>query len=278
MTWWAIDVRTPPDARERLGAWLVARTGQAVEERDDGTLVTFAPDEQAAEDLIAEIARTAEGVAPETTRRKIDPVDWTTRWRDGLGARRFGRLTVTPSWAAEPADAAGPIVILDPETAFGSGEHGSTRVALTLLEHLVRPGHTVLDLGSGSGILAIAAAKLGACRAIGIEVDAEANVVAGRNAARNGVESAVEFLDGDARDLAPLLGPVDLVLSNILRSANTALLPAIADALRPAGLAIFSGMEVAEARLFLPALASSGFAAIHERTDTGWWGVAARRE
>ena len=90
----------------------------------------------------------------------------------------------------------------------------------------------MLDLGSGSGILALAAVKLGAARAIGIENDPEANVVAARNASRNGVEDAVEFLDGDAGDLAPLLGPADLVLSNILRSANTALLPAIARALR----------------------------------------------
>ena len=87
--------------------------------------------------------------------------------------------------------AAGPVVVLmDPENAFGSGEHGSTRAALTLLEALLRPGDRVLDLGSGSGILAIAAARLGAGRAVGVEVDAEANTVAVRNAERNGVAGA----------------------------------------------------------------------------------------
>jgi ribosomal protein L11 methyltransferase len=275
MTWWAIDVRTTPEERDRLGAWLVARTGQAVEERDDGTLVTFAPDEQAADRLIAELGR-ASGAPAETRRRKVEPVDWSTRWRDGLGSRSFGRLTVTPSWTTAPAGE-GPVVVLDPESAFGSGEHGSTRVARALLERLVRAGDVVLDLGSGSGILALAAVKLGAARAIGIEQDAQANLVALRNAERNGVAGSVELLDGEAGDLAPLLGPVDLVLSNILRSVNTELLPVIAQALRPGGIAVFSGMEVAEAPLFLAALEPAALDVVEELTDTGWWGVAARR-
>ena len=275
MTWWAIDVRTTPGELGRLGAWLVARTGQAVEERDDGTLVTFAPDEAAADRLVAELDREA-GAPAHTSRRRIDPVDWSTRWRDGLGARSIGRLTVAPSWAARPGGTAA-LVVLDPETAFGSGEHGSTRVALALLERLVRPGDLVLDLGSGSGILAIAAVKLGAARAIGIESDAEANPVAARNVTRNGVAEAVELVDGDAGDLAPLLGPADLVLSNILRTVNTALLPVIIRSLRPGGIAILSGMEVAEAPLFLPPLEAAGFAVEEEASDTGWWGVAARR-
>jgi ribosomal protein L11 methyltransferase len=276
MTWWAIDVRAEPSRRDWTGAWLVARTGHAVEEREDGTLVTFAEDERAADALIA--ALVAAGNAPvETSRRPLEAVDWSTRWRDGLGPRRFGRLTVLPSWVEVPSDESGPTVVLDPESAFGSGEHGSTRAALTLLERHLRRGDRVLDLGSGSGILAIAAAKLGAASAVGIENDAEANPVARRNAKRNGVGGSVEFLEGDAGDLGPLLGPVDLLLSNILRTVNTALLPAIVSALRPGGLAIFSGMEEMEAPVFRPVVAAAGLTARDEVVDAGWWAVAAAR-
>ena len=275
MTWWAIDVRTDPSRREWVGAWLVARTGQAVEERDDGTLVTFAEDERAADALVAALAAAGD-VPVESSRRRLEAVDWTTRWRDGLGPRTFGRLTVVPSWI-EALRSDGPTVVLDPESAFGSGEHGSTRAALALLERHLRPGDRVLDLGSGSGILAIAAVKLGAAAAVGIENDAEAGPVALRNADRNGVTDAVQFLEGDAGDLAPLLGPADLLLSNILRTVNTALLPAIVSALRPGGLAIFSGMETMEAAAFRPVLAAAGLVERDEVTDAGWWAVAAAR-
>jgi ribosomal protein L11 methyltransferase len=275
MTWWAIDVRPDPTMREWVGAWLVTRTGQAVEEREDGTLVTFAQDERAADELIAALA--AAGKAPlETSRRPLEAVDWTTRWRDGLGPRTFGRLTVVPSWLDQPAGG-GPTVVLDPESAFGSGEHGSTRAALRLLERHLRPGDRVLDLGSGSGILAIAAAKLGAAGAFGIENDPESTRVARRNAERNGVTGVVDFLDGDAADLAPLLGPADLLLSNILRTVNTALLPAIITALRPGGLAVFSGMETAEAATFRDVLSAAGLPERDAVEDAGWWAVAALR-
>ena len=276
MTWWAIDVRPEPARRDRVDAWLVARTGQAVEERDDGTLVTFAEDERAADELVAALAAAGQGQV-ETTRHPLEAVDWTTQWRDGLGQRRFGRLTVAPSWIELPAGTDGPTVVLDPESAFGSGEHGSTRAALTLLERHLRPGDRVLDLGSGSGILAIAAAKLGAGSAVGIDNDAEAGPVAWCNAERNGVVDAVDFLEGDAGDLAPLLGPADLLLSNILRTVNTMLLPAIVAALRPGGLAVFSGMEETEASAFRPVLAAGGITVRDEVVDAGWWAVAAAR-
>ena len=280
MSWWAIDVRTTPERRDWLSAWLVKRTGQAVEERTDGALVTFAGDEAAADTLVREIDAALRGAgvpAAATTRRRLEDVDWSTRWRDGLGPRRFGRLTVMPSWTAAVSDPDAPTVVLDPENAFGSGEHGSTRAALTLLERLVRPGDRVLDLGSGSGILAIAAVRLGAARGVGVEEDAEANLVARRNAERNGVVEATEFLDGDAGDLAPLLGPADVLLSNILRNVNTRLLPAIHSALRPGGVAIFSGMEASEAPLFRPLLPQAGLTIVEETLDEGWWAVAARR-
>jgi ribosomal protein L11 methyltransferase len=169
------------------------------------------------------------------------------------------------------------VVVLDPEMAFGSGEHGSTRAALALLERHLAQGDRVLDLGSGSGILAIAAVKLGAQRATGVELDEVSNAVALRNAERNGVAGATAFLHGEAADLAPLLGPADLVLSNILRTVNTLLLPAIGASLRPAGIAIFSGMESAEAELFAPELVQAGFSAFDHVDDAGGWAVAARR-
>jgi ribosomal protein L11 methyltransferase len=271
MSWWAIDVRTAPENRATVGAWLVARTGHAVEERDDGLLIGFAADEAEAARLVDELA----SAAAVGERRPVAPVDWTVRWRDGLGPRRIGRLTVSPSWVPVPPDAE-PCVVLDPEMAFGSGEHGSTRTALSLLERYVRRGDRVLDLGSGSGILAIAAVKLGASRATGIDNDAEAGAVAERNAARNGVSRVVRFLEGDAAALTPLVGPVELICSNILRTVNTSLLSSVRLALARNGVAVFAGMESAEADQFRSALAEAGFVVIEETTDAGWWGVAAR--
>ena len=274
MTWWAIDVRTSDGQRDSVGAWLVARTGQAVEERDDGTLVAFAPDEEAVAALVEELGREVDApivIEP----RRVESTDWSTRWREGLGPRKLGRLTIIPSWLPE-ASAPDPLtIVLDPETAFGSGEHGSTRAALTLLSRLLRPGDRVIDLGSGSGILAISAIKLGAARAIGVAIDPEANEVASRNAARNSVSDRVEFLEGDAATLVRLVGPADLLLSNILRAVNTALLPVIVNALRPGGSAIFSGMEQPEAEEFRRILTDAGFRLEQETLDAGWWGVAA---
>lgn len=274
MTWWAVDVRIAPERRESVGAWLVARTGHAVEERDDGTLVGFAEDEAAAERLTAAVEIEAGGPV-EVSRRRLDSVDWSSRWRDGLAPRQIGRLTIAPSWILHEDD--GPSVVVDPETAFGSGEHGSTRSALALLERHLRAGDRVLDLGSGSGILAIAAAVLGASRVTGVELDSDANGVAARNAERNGAADRVRFVEGDAAHLAPLLGPCELVVSNILRSVNVRLLPPITAALALDGIAIFAGMESAEAEIFRPVLAGGGFVVVDEVLDAGWWAVAARR-
>ncbi|NOT08585.1 MAG: methyltransferase domain-containing protein [Gemmatimonadales bacterium] len=272
MTWCAVDVRSAAPLRDPVTTWLVERTGQAVEERDDGSLVAFAENESSATRLILELrSRFGEAVAGES--RPLPMVDWNDRWRDGLAPRRIGRLTVTPSWMPAPGPAT---LVIDPESAFGTGEHGSTRSALALLDRYVQPGHRVLDLGSGSGILAIAAVLLGASRASGIEIDDEAEPIALANAARNGVADRVTFLTGDAAALAPLLGPVDLVLSNILRGPNVALLPAIRAALAPQGIAIFAGMELPERELFLPELGAAGFCALDEARDEGWWAIAAR--
>ena len=272
MSWWLIEVGMAGADPEEVAQALARVTGQAVEERA-GSVLGYAADEPAAGAAAGSIA-TQFGPAVVVATSPVDPADWTVRWRDGLAVRRVGRLRLGPSWLLDPAPDA---VVIDPETAFGSGEHGSTRGALLLLDQWLDRGASVLDLGSGSGILAIAAAKLGARSALGIEVDDEAAPIADRNAERNQVADRVRFVTGDAAVLGPLAGPVDLVVSNILRNVNEMLLGPIAGSLRDGGVAIFAGMETAEAGLFRPPLEAAGFTEVGQVVDEGWWSVAARR-
>jgi len=273
MSWCALDVRSPAGERDAVAAWLVGRTGQAVEERDDGTLIGVVESAGAADRLLEELY-VAFGRHVAAAARDLPDIDWRLRWRDGLVPRRLGRLLIAPSWSTVPEGDA-VILRIDPETAFGTAEHGSTRGALLLLDRLVTPAARVLDLGSGSGILSIAAVCLGAASAIGIDLDPEAEPIARGNAERNGVADRTRLLTGDALLLTPLLGPVDLVLSNILRAQNELLLPMVRSVLAPGGRAIFAGMETAEQGSFRAALARAGFSPVAETLDEGWWAVAA---
>jgi ribosomal protein L11 methyltransferase len=276
VTWYSIEVQTTPDRRDAVAAWLVGRTGQAVEERPDGTLVSFALDLAAADALERDLAA-AHGSDIPIAHTEQPEVDWTTAWRSGLTARRVGRFNLVPSWLQADPRPGDLVVTIDPEMAFGSGEHGSTRAALLLLERFVRPGDTVLDLGTGSGILSIAVKKMGAGVVVGVEVDGDALEVAATNATRNGLAGQITFLEGDAAQLTPLLAPADVIVSNILRLVNAALLPEVHDAIRPGGIAIFSGMELGEAEDFRGPLLQAGFVVADEVVDENWWAVAARR-
>ena len=273
MSWWAVDVRAAPADRDEVSAWLVRESGHAVEERPDGLLVGFAFNEAEARSLGDRLGRLFSADI-RVWFRPVESIDWTTRWREGLGPRQIGRLTLVPGWVEHP-EAATALVTIDPESAFGSGEHGSTRATLALLDRHLDGRPRVLDLGSGSGILTIAAVKLGARHAFGVEIDEEAIPIAIRNAEKNQVSPQVEFLEGDAAAIAPLCAPVDLVLSNILRNPNIQLLPVIRRVLAPGGIAIFSGMEQTEAGLFRPELIRAGFTEVDEAVDDGWWAVAA---
>lgn len=274
-SWWQIAVACEPARTDEVATALITGCRQAVEEVAPGQLTTAVTSEVEArrvvEDLTAQFSDLHARVTP------LEMIDWSVRWREGIVARQFGKLWLTPSWLPISANPGEVVVVLDPESAFGSGEHGSTRAALTLLERHLKPGDRVLDFGSGSGILAIAAVKLGAACAIGIEVDDESNPIAEANAARNAVADRVTFLLGDAGQLGVLAGPAEVVCSNILRTVNTLLLPAVDRALVPGGLAIFAGMEEAEEALFRPVLERHGWQVIDDVRDAGWWGVAARR-
>ncbi len=271
--WWRLTVRCEPAQSDAVASLLVHETGQGVEESAAGEIRSIAESEGEADRVLSVIRKQFPNAQGEIS--ALAPVDWSVHWRDGIETHRFGRLVLSASWLKPDLSDGDVLVTIDPQSAFGSGEHGSTRVALQLLERHLKAGDRVLDFGSGSGVLAIAAARLGAASAIGIEVDEDAIPIAEENAAKNDVAARVTFLLGDADDLGRLAGPADVICSNILRSVNVLLLPTLKASLAPGGVVIFAGMETPEAELFKPVLAREGWRVVDEAIDSNWWGVAA---
>ena len=162
-------------------------------------------------------------------------------------------------------------VVIEPEMAFGTGEHETTRGVVRLLPDLIRPGDRVADLGAGSAVLAIAAAKLGAASVAAIEIDHDAIANAEENVSRNGVAERVTVIEGDAAVLLPLVAPLRVVLANILSSVLLELLPSIRDALTADGEAILSGILLDERDTMLAALTRGGWRVVVEDVEGAWW-------
>lgn len=203
-------------------------------------------------------------------------VDWSAEWKARIGAHAVGSLIVTPPWLADRYPEARRVVI-DPGMAFGTGEHETTRGVLRLLTRYLRAGDVVADLGAGSAVLSIAAAKLGARRVAAIELDPEAIGNAQENVERNAVASSVVIIEGDAALLLPLVAPVRVVLANIISSVLIALLPAIREALAPDGIAILSGILSEEKRSIEDAVAAGGWRILDSDEEGLWWSVAIAR-
>ncbi len=179
-------------------------------------------------DLVYSVEQVAEQDWVRATQSQFDPI----RIRDDLW--------IVPTWHDAPnPDALN--IILDPGLAFGTGSHPTTHLCLAWLADNVRPGVSVLDYGCGSGILAIAAKKLGAGRVIGTDIDAQAIEASHYNAAQNQVEAAF-YLPGQLTPNQLREEPVDLVVANILSSALSVLAPALAAACKPGGSIALSGI------------------------------------
>jgi len=168
--------------------------------------------------------------------RSVADEDWVARSREQFGPMRVSAtLWIVPTWRSPPEPDAINLV-LDPGLAFGTGSHPSTRLCLQWLERSIAGGETVLDYGCGSGILAIAALKLGARRAVGVDIDPDAVATARANARRNDV--AGEFLE----DCAPLTFTADIVIANIPANPLKLLAPMLASRCRHGGQIALSGI------------------------------------
>ncbi|HEV8410630.1 MAG TPA: 50S ribosomal protein L11 methyltransferase [Gemmatimonadaceae bacterium] len=272
--WTRVAVRPSHfDLRDAVSAAMFASGAEGLHEEGESlvTHLEFA----SGVDAIAAGVRAVDAHA-EVESREIPAVDWSIAWRDTIRAHALGALTVAPPWLAGDLDPATTIVI-DPAMAFGTGDHPTTRGVLRLMQRFLRSGDSVADLGSGSAVLAIAAAKLGATRVAAVEMDHDAISNAEENVARNGVSDRVKVIEGDAAVFLPLLAPVRVVLANIISSVLAELLPLIGRSLSDDGVAILSGILDEERASMLGVLAADGWRVLDEDPEGQWWSVAVAR-
>lgn len=195
--------------------------------------------------------------------------DWESAWRKGLGALEIGeRLVVRPSWVDYDNEDGRVDIVIDPKMAFGTGSHETTRLCLEFLERTNLKDVSVLDVGCGSGVLSIAAVKLGARCAIGFDNDHDSVLNADENIRANRVHDYITVYQGDLATVEP--GHFNLVLANLISSALLPNLKRFHRFLMPGGWVVFSGLLAEEEKEFRKQLSAAGFR-VRNVTCLGEW-------
>jgi ribosomal protein L11 methyltransferase len=215
---------------------------------------------------------------PEPTFRSIEDEDWMAAWKKHYRPILIGKkLLILPAWI-EREDPGRVAVKIDPSMAFGTGTHPTTQLCLEMVEDYTRPGINVIDVGCGSGILSVAALKLGAGHALGVDIDNAAVISSKENAEANGVLDLLEVGIGSVTELLEgkfSLRQAPLVLANILAPVIIRLFDAgLADLVEPAGILVLSGILDTQAPDVLAAAKARGLKHLHTRQQGDWVAIA----
>jgi len=222
---------------------------------------------------------------PEPQFRMVAEEQWAEAWKEHFHVTRIGqRLVIKPSWRDAPPTSPDDVVIeLDPGMAFGTGLHPTTQMCLEALEKHLRPGDRVLDLGTGSGILAIAAAKLGAAACLALDVDPVAVEAARANVAANGTSDIVQVALGSLAEISHNAAldcnrQFDLLLVNIFAKVIVELCKqGLADVVRQGGLAVFAGLIDTQEAQVRQALTHVGLGVLERMQAEDWVGLICRK-
>ncbi|MDT8325147.1 MAG: 50S ribosomal protein L11 methyltransferase [Bacteroidota bacterium] len=271
-----VRARFPRTAHDdQLQAQLIARDPLGFLEEDDWWEVYFNESEW---DAVASALQTSwQSISPPVIPdvQHFDQENWNAQWEQSIRPIAVSdRIVITPSWH-EVKDSEGLVLVIDPKMSFGTGYHQTTRLMLRLMEDDVRAGDVLLDVGTGTGVLAIAGVLLGAARADGVDTDEWSYENAMENAQRNRVSDRVRFAHGSLEHAS---GPYDAILSNITKLDNIAMLAAFGDLLRPGGRLLLSGFyrdDVADIRTALDEL---HFPVTREMHEDEWAALCAVKE
>ena len=232
----------------------------------------YIPVEENAMEAIAFLQErfSAEKIPCSVVSEQVNDSDWNENWKKYFFATEIGeRLAICPSWEKYDNRQGRVVLSIDPGAAFGTGTHATTSLCLEVLERYIKPDVTMLDVGSGSGILAIAAALLGAKKCLGGDIDAQAVRVAKENAQINKVESAVSFEKGDLTKT--VTGKYNVVCANIVADAIMALSGSIKPFLEKDAVYIVSGIIDIRAEETKACLEGYGFKIIEEHIKDNWY-------
>ena len=228
----------------------------------------LAPDENPAEILpLFKERLEASGVEYKLETSGIEQEDWQNAWKKYYHAMDIGqRLAIVPGWETYDTDRI--VITMDPGMAFGTGTHETTSLCLETLDSMVKGGERVLDIGTGSGILAIAALKLGAAEAEGVDIDPMCVRTAGENAERNGVAEHFTVLVGDLSDKAS--GKYNIITANIVAAAILSLAPHVPVLMAPGARFIASGIIDTRKEEVLAGLRAAGLEPVEIKEKRGW--------
>ena len=291
MRWAQLAVTTSLEASDAVANYLFELNANGIELKDDPSsshstvklISYFHMDDfvsehvQAVQTFLTQLPEFGMNPHPaEICLTEVEEEDWSEKWRSGFPPRRVGkRLVIAPTWHEVTSQASEILIRLDPGMAFGTGHHPTTQISMEVLEKVIRKGDTVADIGTGSGILSIAAAKLGAKQVDAVELDGTVMPIATENIQSNGVAPIVRLKRGDG--LKALCGTYHLIISNIVTEAILPMIPQCPTFLKREGRVILSGITAKEANEVENELRANDFHCIEIRELDDWAGILAKK-